>query len=124
MMRVYDRHIRRARATLFVVAGINLLGAVLILIGSEPTRIVTAIIIIVIAATFVALGFWTKKKPYSAILTALILYIVILALDAIGDPSTLFRGWLIKAGVIVALISTISNARETQRMMTILGKNK
>lgn len=59
-----------------------------------------------------------------SLLTALVIYVVILALDAIGEPSTLFSGWFIKIAVIIALISALGDARETQSMRALLGKNK
>ncbi len=120
----YDKHIRNARIMLFVLAGLVLLELFLIFpLDDEPIRIFTAVFIVVVSAIFVTLGFWSRKKPYTALLVALIVVITLLVLAFIGDPTSLFQGWFIKIPVILFLVMGLRNAREGQRMMKAFGKH-
>jgi hypothetical protein len=123
-MEGYDKHIRKARNTLFAVAAINLLGLYPMLPIDNSVKTVITVIVVLIAGIFVALGFWTKKKPYTAILTGLIVYVSILALDTIAQPLSLVQGWWAKVFIILFLVLGLGNARDIQRMMEAFGKNK
>jgi hypothetical protein len=67
-------------------------------------------------AGFIVLGFWTKKKPYYAIIGALILYGVFILLNAIFDVTTIYKGIIFKIAVIVFLVKGLNNAKEAQQM--------
>ena len=75
-MEGYDKHIRQARNTLFIAAAILLLNAI-ILFSKYPFDIeimwLDYLIWTVYIGGFIALGSWTKKKPYYAIIGGLIL---------------------------------------------------
>lgn len=73
-MEGYDKHIRNARIMLFVVAALTLLSLFTLAPFDETPKIVVAVVIVAFAGVFIGLAFWTKSKPYSAILTALIVY--------------------------------------------------
>ena len=123
-MQGYDKHIRNARIVLFVLAGLSLLGLISVFpLDGEPIRTFTAVFIVVVAAAFVVLGFWSRKKPYTALWVALIVVITLLVLAGIGDPTTIFQGWFIKIPVILLLILGLRNAREGQRLMKAFGKH-
>jgi hypothetical protein len=122
-MEGYDKHIRNARIMLFVLAGLFLFSlAGLLPFDDNPVKIVLAGIIVLFAAAYVALAFWTKKKPYTAILTALILFISLEVLSFLLQPASLFQGWILKIIVILLLILGLRNARESQQMMDTFGK--
>ena len=124
-MEGYDKHIRNARIMLFVLAGLFLLSLVgLLPFDDNPVKIVLAVIIVLFAAAYVALAFWTKKKPYTAILTALILFISLEVLSFLLQPASLFQGWILKLIVILLLILGLRNARESQQMMDAFGKKE
>ena len=66
------------------------------ILDDNPAKLFAAGFVVLIAAVFVALAFWTKKKPYTAILTAL----------------------------IIMLVLGLRNAKESQHLMEAYGKKK
>jgi hypothetical membrane protein len=122
-MEGYDKHIRNARIMLFILAGLFLLSLLgLTPFDDNPLKLVMAGIIVLFAAAYIALAFWTKKKPYTAILTALILFISLQVLSFLLQPASIFQGWFLKIIVILLLILGLRNAKESQRMMEAYGK--
>ncbi len=115
----YDKHIRQARNSIFVAAGI--LGINLIILAAAVSSsyeylwldfLIWGVFII----GFILLGFWTKKKPYYAIIGALILYGIFIALNAWIDPSTIVKGIIMKIIIIVFLVKGINDAKAAQQM--------
>ena len=121
-MEGYDKHIRNARILLYVVAGLTLLGLASLTPFDTTALIVAAALQVLFAGAFVVLALWTKKKPYTALLCALIFY---LCLEVAGDllnPANIFRGWILKIVVIILLVLGLRNGRESQNMMEAFGK--
>ena len=118
----YDKHVRRARNTIFVVAAVQFIfGFIIGFAGPEESKWITVGIMTIIAAIFAGLGFWANKKPYHAILVALILFSFLILLDAISDPALMLRGIIFKIFIIVYLVIGLKNARETLRLKQALG---
>ena len=124
-MRGYDKHIRQARNAIFIAAGVLLLN-VIILAANAPYSYEYLWLDFVIwgafIASFIVLGIWTKKKPYSAIVGALILYAVFTILNAAIDITTIYKGIILKIVIIVLLVKGINDAREAQRIQDQIGK--
>jgi len=121
----YDKHIRQARNAIFVVAAILVVN--LVILGySIPASYDYFWMDIVIWGLFIAgfifLGFWTKKKPYYAIVGALVLYLVFIILNAVLDITTLYKGIILKIIVIVILVKGINDAKEAQEMQNTFEK--
>jgi len=80
------------------------------------------IIILIEAGIFIALGIWTKKKPYTAILTGLIIFVVMMIVSFYngsemgtqGLVRSLTSGVLVKLIIFVTLIKAVNDARELQ----------
>lgn len=121
-MEGYDKHIRNARIMLFVVAALTLLNLFTLSPFDETPKIVAAVIVIVFAGVFIGLAFWTRSRPYSAILTALIVFCGLQLLNFLASPESILQGWILKLAVILLLILGLGNARESQRMMKAMGK--
>jgi hypothetical protein len=121
-MQGYDKHIRNARIMLFIIAGLQLLS--ILLEGPLPDEVLYIVIAIqsFIAAVFVGLAFWTKKKPYVALLTALIFYLTVFIIFGILDPSNFYRGIIMKVVVVVLLIQGIRNGKEAEELKKTFGK--
>lgn len=115
----YDKHIRQARNMLFIAAGILLLNA-LVLFSKYPFDIEIMWLDYMLwtgyIGGFIALGFWTKKKPYYAIIGGLILFGVFILVNAINAPTTIFGGLIFKIAVIVFLIKGLIDAKNAQEM--------
>jgi hypothetical protein len=123
-MEGYDKHIRNARIMLFVVAGLFLLSLIgLMPFDDNPAKIVMGIILVLFAGVYITLAFWTKKKPFAALLTALIFFISLEVVSAILQPATIWQGWLLKIAVVVMLILGLRNAKDNQDLMKSYGQN-
>ena len=124
-MQGYDKHIRQSRNTIFAVAGLVLLS-LLILCFTIPAGYEYLWIDICLyglfTAGFIVLGFWTKKKPYYAIIGALVLYILLIALNAFFDITTLYKGIILKIIIIVFLVKGLGDAKEAQYMQDQIKK--
>jgi prepilin signal peptidase PulO-like enzyme (type II secretory pathway) len=115
----YDKHIRQARNAIFAVA-ILLTLSVALMVATSPGSyeylwfdlLLWGAFIVV----FVVLGFWTKKKPFYAIVSALVLYGFFIALNAYLDPATIIKGILVKIIIIVFLVKGLRDAKEAQKM--------
>ena len=118
-MEGYDKPVRNARIILFVIAVLQLIPIFTLPDGlSELARWIAIGIQVFLAGVFVALGFWTKRKPYTAIITALCVFTGIILLEAVlSGPLTLVKGWLIKAVVYGLLITALRNAKEVQEWL-------
>lgn len=121
-MEGYDKHIRNARIMLFVVAALTLVNLYTLAPFDETPKIVAAIVVVAFAGIFTGLAFWTRSRPYSAILTALIVFCGLQLLNFLASPESILQGWIIKLAVIAMLILGLGNARESQRMMKAMGK--
>ena len=121
-MEGYDKHIRNARIMLFVVAALTLLSLFTLAPFDDTPKMIGAVIVVAFAAVFIGLAFWTRHKPYSAILIALIVFCGLQLLNFLVSPESILQGWLVKLAVIVLLVLGLGNARESQRMMKAMGK--
>jgi multidrug efflux pump subunit AcrB len=126
-MEGYDRHIRQARNSLFIAAAILFINAMILF--SQYTFDIEImwldyLLWIGYIGGFVALAFWTKKKPYYAIIGGLILMGVFILINAIIDPSTILGGIIFKIAVIVFLVKGIGDAKDAQQMKEQFDNNK
>jgi preprotein translocase subunit Sec61beta len=121
----YELAVKKARNALFWTAGLiffwEMYGMYQLFKAIEPTTFVIALII---SGIFVALAFWTKKKPYTALVSgiaAFILYILLavvlngLADGAEGVAKALISGVIIKIVIFIALVKPLKEAKELQQ---------
>jgi len=122
-MEGYDKPVRNARIILFIVAAMQLF-ALTYSLGNLPddAKVIFIAIDVFIAGIFIGLAFWTKRKPYTAILTALIFYCSLLILDGILNPATIMQGFILKLITIILLIVAIGNSKDVQRWYDIKNK--
>lgn len=121
----YDKNIRQARNAIYAVAiflMLNVIFLVATLPGSYEYLWLDLLLWGSFIAGFIILGLWTKKKPYYAIVGALLLYGIFIALNAVLDVSTLWKGVIFKIAIIVYLIKGMSDAKEAQEMKDQIGK--
>ncbi|MBC7866801.1 MAG: hypothetical protein H7X88_04635 [Gloeobacteraceae cyanobacterium ES-bin-316] len=121
----YDKHIRQARNAIFAVAGLLVINLVILCFslpdGYEYLWLDFSIWGVFIAG-FIWLGFYTKKKPYYAIIGALCLYAAFIALNAVLDITTLYKGLLFKIITVVVLFKGINDAKEAQELQRTFGQ--
>lgn len=121
----YDKHIRQARNAIFWVAGLLTFNVAVLFIGADDIyeyMWVDLLVYGLFIAGFIFLGFFTKKKPYTAIIIAIILYTLFILLNAVIEPMTIFKGILFKIITYVFLIKGINDAKEAQEMQKTFGK--
>ena len=109
----YEPAIRKARNTLFAVAGIFLVSEVVTALATDiPFSPLLIGIIAVECGLFVALGFWANTKPFAAISIGLILFIGlwIFAIVASGFKAA-YGGIIIRIVVISYLVKALKDAK-------------
>lgn len=116
----YESGVRRARTVLFVTAGLVFIGEVIsIAISNLAFTSILLGIAFVESAIFVALGFWTKRKPYTAIMIGLIVFIGLWVLSIAGSGfQGAISGIIVRVIIISYLISALKPAKaweETKR---------
>src|ERR1700739_4149156 len=92
----HRKKISKATNTLFVLGGINVLVAVLLGVVAEK-NVPVIISCGISAAIYFALGAWSKKNPFAAILSGFFVYITFLAIAAISNPASIVQGLVLKA---------------------------
>ena len=124
-MEGYDKHIRQARNACFIGAGLLLINAV-ILFSKYPFDIETFwldyLLWTIYIGGFIACGFWTKQKPYFAIIGAMIILGLYIVINAIIEPSSIISGWLFKIGIAVTLFKGLQDAKQAQEMKEQFNK--
>jgi hypothetical protein len=122
----YQLGVKKARNALFWAAGLLFLGEIIAMARAGFFDPASTALGAVISGIFIALAFWTKKKPYTAIVTGLIVFIaywlfVIVAngiLDgAEGVGKAIIGGIIIRIIIIVNLVRSLQDAKELQQAM-------
>ena len=121
----YELAVRKARNALFWTAGLILFWELFSMYRAindfDPTIVIFAF---VTAGIFAGLGFWTKKKPYTALVTGLAAFIFYILLvvtlnglvnGAAGVAAGLFSGIIVKVVILVNLIRPLKDAKALQQ---------
>jgi hypothetical protein len=93
------------------------IGALYILMGflegflMAGNQLLFGIIDWIIAAIFFGLGVWSFYKPYVALISGLIFYLLLILLFAIVDPMNIIKGIVLKIIIISYLIYSIKVAK-------------
>jgi len=118
---VYDKKVKDAQNAIFIVAGVQLVfGVILAFAGNEELRNFQIIFSVIVSAIFFGLAFWSKRMPFTALIIALSLYLLIQILNAINDYSTIYKGIIIKAFIIFYLIKGIGAAKAAQDLKKLV----
>lgn len=122
----YDKHIRQARNAIFVAAGVLVLN-IIVLAYNSPAEYEYLWLDFIIWGAFivalVAMALWTKRKPYYAIIGALIIYGAFILLNALLDITTIYKGIIMKVVIIVLLVKGLNDAKSAQEMKILMGNN-
>jgi len=116
----YDKNIRNGRTWLYVITGMQILLGIYESTTLKDVDSITKWVVFGIDAglglLFLACALWSYKKPYTAFLTALILYIIITVAAFIIEPANINFGIIIKIVVVVALFRAVKDAREIEEL--------
>lgn len=109
----YETGIKKARNALFVTAGLLLIGEVISFTGSgaELSPILIGFLVFEIGS-FIGLAFWTKTKPFAAVVTGLILFVLLWILTiTLIDTSAIYKGILVRIIIIATLVTALKPAK-------------
>jgi len=70
----------------------------------------------ILAVIYVVLGYWSQKRPLIALVLGLLVFLTIVVIDAILDPSTIYKGIIIKVLVIGYLAKGINSAMQLRNI--------
>ncbi len=105
--------------TLYVLSGLIFLGnLVLYFVKDDVGSLIVGILLPLI---FLGLAYWSKQKPFTALLSALLLYASLLVISAFADPMSILSGIIVKIIVIGALVKAVRGGREAQDIIKELN---
>jgi len=110
----YNKQIKKAGMTLYLIAAFTLLWGVILYATSKETAILIGSVII--SVIFVSLGFWSRKKPLAAIISGAALYAILIILSAIDNPLSILSGIIWKILIIGAFIRGIKAAIDAEKV--------
>jgi hypothetical protein len=120
----YALGVRRGRITLFLIAALMFASEVLIDYAKDLLSWKIFMATLIEASLFIAIGLYTYKKPYIAIISGLVLYIglwVIGLLLSFFDPGSLYSlrnmsSIAVRLVIIVFLLWSLPDARKLEHM--------
>lgn len=107
-----QKHVKASRTTLFVLALLFFAYAILYGGGVIADDIFSLVFYFAIGVIYIGLGIWAHTSPKAASIFGLALYILVVALIALADPTTLYKGILIKIIIIIYLMRGITEANK------------
>lgn len=113
-----DHTISNAKKALWIIAalmGVVGLGMYFLNEG-DPGASAMLITNLIVSGIFVALGFWANEKPFTALLSALILFITIYLYGVIVEGQNPVSGIIVRVIVVVYLIKGINSAKEAEQL--------
>jgi len=118
------KQIKEGRNALILLSFLTMLGSIISMVrgsefGNSSEIIIEGIILVTIYAVCAA---FVKKNPRASLLTAFIIYILIILLSALVDPSTIISGILIKGLVIYFLLKGINAAFNLKKIIQKLRR--
>jgi uncharacterized membrane protein YoaK (UPF0700 family) len=112
-MQGYESGIKNARTALYVTAALVFIGEIISasIQGLELTALLI-IIAIAEAGVFIGLALWTKTKPFTAIITGLIVFILMwVAAIIFSGGQAVYSGIIVRVIILVNLIKAIKPAK-------------
>ena len=112
-MKGYESGIKNARTALFVTAALIFAGELItVSIAGLPITAMVLGIALIEAGIFVGLALWTKTKPYSAIMTGIVIFIGIWILAfVVSGAMGAISGILARIIILSYLISAVKPAK-------------
>jgi hypothetical protein len=126
-----QRKMRGASGALLAVAILQTIGILVIYgqvgdamdhpeVGGEAKLFVA--IAVALAAAFWGLWWWSRSNPFVAGVVGLVLYVTLHFAAALVEPSSLYKGIIIKVIVIVVLVKAVMAGAEYRRTMRAQGR--
>lgn len=123
----YQKGMKKARTALYVAAAIVFISEMIAMArAGEGFDAISFGFAFVVSGIFIALALWTKKKPYTAVVTGLTVYLAYVLLvvfvngmldGGIGYFQAIVGGIIWKIFIIVNLIAPLKDAKALQDAM-------
>jgi hypothetical protein len=117
-----EEKIQSAKNIIYLLAGFSLLMGLIFFFSQDD--LASLVVYGFICLLYLGLAAWCSKNPFSAILTAFIVYLTIQVISAFVDPVTLANGIIWKIIFIGAFVKGIRSASEARTFMRELEKAK
>ena len=114
--------ISNAKIIIYLIAGFTFLAGLFAYFKFDDFNLM--IVNLFLSLLYLIMAAWADKNPFAAILTAFIVYITVILINAVVSPGSLFSGILWKVIFIAAFIKAIRSAQEAQESMKELEKYK
>lgn len=112
------KQIATARILLLIVAVATLISALLLLPGLPGAAVLENILLTgLVSIVYFVLAFYTKKRPYTAIVAGLLLFLLVILLDIFWNPFGPLSRWQSKLLTIFLLVLGIGDSKDAQRKM-------
>lgn len=103
--------------SLYWISGLTAISSIIIYFATQDeSPIATLITNIILVLSFLALGFWSKHKPTAAMISGLSLYLIIIILNAVVSPLSIFSGIILKVIIIGYLVKGIKAVLEVDKL--------
>jgi hypothetical protein len=117
-----EEKIRSAKNIIYILAGFSILIGLIVYFSQDDMA--SLVVYGLICILYLGLAAWCSTNPFSAILTAFILYLTIQLITAFIEPTSLVSGIIWKVIFIGAFIKGIRSASEARNFMRELEKAK
>ncbi|WP_340067189.1 zinc ribbon domain-containing protein [Ascidiimonas aurantiaca] len=108
------KSIRSGGNTLFFLAGLMFLAGIYtayIQHGNLDVFITNSVLAII----YLGLALWIKHRPFMALLLALLLFLTVIFIAAVADPTSLSRGVIFKVVIVFFLGKALYSSREYRK---------
>ncbi|SER19211.1 hypothetical protein [Pedobacter rhizosphaerae] len=121
----FKQSIEKARTSLYWIAAIIGLSAIFEAVTAESEEILFASLVVnvILIGAFLAFAVIGKTKPTTALIAGLSVYVIIILLNAILEPSTLVRGIIFKVIIIGYLVKGLKAVLEADKLKKELNIN-
>lgn len=110
-----EKAVKTARIMLYVLSGLNFIIG-LVFFAYFQTELIILLAGLFGALIYFGLAVWCRTNPFPAILSGFFVYLIFIALNAIGDPGTIYKGILIKILIILGFIYGLKGAKDSERI--------
>jgi hypothetical protein len=117
-----ESKVKGAKTMIYVASGLFFVSGLIMYSVSDD--LAALIVNLFICLIYLILAAWSTNNPFAAILTAFIVYVTIQMVNAFDDPSTIYKGIILKIVLIAAFYNGIRSALAAKNIMKELEKFK
>lgn len=117
---IYKPALSRARGWILAVGILYAVSALIFVavgrLGDEQLQLVLGLNF-GLMAIHVGLYFWARTSPFPAAVVALAIFVTLHLTEAVIDPTSLYRGILIKVLFLIALVKAVQAGLQVKRLV-------